>query len=347
MIISIYVQAIIFFTLFPCLSASSSTCISNPFVDYFRIVDPIDNQLVYKLFYSYMQTNALNKTLFLEHKDEFEICAKANNIEYCHNNIFDEFLIDFTSFNITNGSTVILQKTLIHNTLGLLCTSSITLNCCVSEEQVSDYEDEQRVIKLNEYKSLLLSHTSTSYNNPQTPSFCQTSSSVSYIIGIKSAALNYNRRQLIRTTWFTSLHPCTPVRFLIGQVDKNDIDLNTLLDLEQTLHGDLLLGTDDKLPVRDSYHSLPEKVLYFLSYILYTYLPDKIHRDIFPFDYLVVADDDVYVNTTHLHAYLTDHSAQIDKQSLYAGEVSYSLLVIYTICIYILSIYCFLLNLSS
>jgi hypothetical protein len=137
-------------------------------------------------------------------------------------------------------------------------------------------------------------------------------------LGIKSYALNFERRQAIRDTW---LHADFLSRlcayFIIGKPSRADA-LNALLK-EKEIYRDILLGSPAEIPVEDSYHTLPEKIMTFISWIIRKFAglkSEKVKK--FPFRYLVVCDDDVYVNITHLHHYL-DHYALSDR--FYGGEV--------------------------
>jgi len=93
---------------------------------------------------------------------------------------------------------------------------------------------------------------------------CSGDISNTYVIGIKSWALNFDLRQAIRDTWRRNLVKnkyC--VMFLVGTVSDDYIengDLNKLLEIENAFYGDLLL---EELNVYDSYKNLVKPYYFY------------------------------------------------------------------------------------
>ena len=160
-------------------------------------------------------------------------------------------------------------------------------------------------------------------------------------IGIKSSALHIHLRQAIRETWFVTIHTnnvecmssefCTKFSgscvyftpyFIIGRSEYNTTHVNSTvqseidayLSHEQLLFGDILLR--DQIDVIDSYHTLTQKTLQFIHYVVHN-ITHTTHRGV---DYVVMCDDDVYVDITELTSHLTtQHRNQPHRY--YAGEV--------------------------
>ena len=101
-------------------------------------------------------------------------------------------------------------------------------------------------------------------------------------------------------------------------------DVTTVLILENEVYGDLLL---EQVPVEDSYYNLLQKFESFLSWLS---LSSTFFKDVnylqqigqnpkyfFPFEFVVMCDDDVYINSSYLDFYIQKSA----KTRFYAGEV--------------------------
>lgn len=109
---------------------------------------------------------------------------------------------------------------------------------------------------------------------------------------VHSAADNFNKRRDIRETWGRS-DPRALLVFLIGAV--NATSLQDKIDLESTVHGDLVQGSFE-----DAYRNMTYKHVMALKWFTYN-CPDA--------RYLLKTDDDVFVNTPLMYNYLERPSA--------------------------------------
>ena len=130
--------------------------------------------------------------------------------------------------------------------------------------------------------------------------------------------MHFEERQAQRDTWIGrinndpifSRNSC--VFFILGGLDntKRSEEENNLirnaLKVEQGVYGDLLLG--EEIPVVDSYYSLVEKSCSFMRYAV----------ENFNFGYLMMADDDVFLDFEKVLYSLQARDAPIN---FYAGEV--------------------------
>lgn len=134
------------------------------------------------------------------------------------------------------------------------------------------------------------------------------------MIGVKSSVNAFEYRQAIRSAWSsrTQEDPDTCVFFLIGglnetqHAEKKAKKLNNALKNEQRIFGDLLLYPD--LPVIDSYYTLVEKTSKFMKFAVVNY----------KFSYLMICDDDVFLDVRALTTGLRDSAS---RTKFYAGQV--------------------------
>ncbi|KAJ1212781.1 hypothetical protein NDU88_000425 [Pleurodeles waltl] len=124
------------------------------------------------------------------------------------------------------------------------------------------------------------------------------------LILITSAPWHSEARQMIRTTWAANEQTSYPWQtvFLIGQT--YDREVTKMIWNEQQKFGDILVGN-----YLDTYRNLTRKVMHGLKWA----------RDRCQPEYILKTDDDCFVNTDGLPAFLTEHN--IIKTGLYVGSL--------------------------
>jgi len=145
-------------------------------------------------------------------------------------------------------------------------------------------------------------------------------------MGIKSASFHTQLRRVIRSTWLLTSRQLSPdiiilPFFLVGSYcdssgGVNESIVDDYLQYEQYAHKDLLLG--EEISALDSYHSLAEKVLGFVGWI--RALQHSLSSETSLLDFLVVCDDDVFVDVDQLRLFI-DEVRQSGTMSFYGGEV--------------------------
>ena len=133
------------------------------------------------------------------------------------------------------------------------------------------------------------------------------------LIGVKSAAQNLAQRRVIRETWWSGRVdlPCVRLAFIVG----NDPSRGDALRAEHARHRDLLLPPH--LNESDTYRGLINKTRGFLRWA-----QQQQQRNEWSWDFVFVADDDVYLRVDALLAMLRerqDGSGQ--SRRLYLGQV--------------------------
>ena len=116
------------------------------------------------------------------------------------------------------------------------------------------------------------------------------------LIGVKSSVNSFEYRQAVRRAWANGVdNSDVCVYFLIGGVNATAVGgtqkakrLELALKNEQRVYNDLLLQPD--LPVVDSYYTLVQKTSKFMKYAVAN----------FNFDYLMICDDDVFVDVDYV-----------------------------------------------
>lgn len=172
-------------------------------------------------------------------------------------------------------------------------------------------------------------------------------------IGIKSASLHAPQRFAIRSSWLRSLRVEFPLAasspsqvvflpfFLVGRSVEVPAgsEVWDLLAKEQALFGDMLLPPE--WDVEDSYFTLAEKTMRFITWLGDRFLlgafllPHVVAESHHRVHYLVLCDDDVYVDLPELAALLADSSTP--RRRLYAGEVQPPLYRCNALCYALLS----------
>ncbi|CAH2297401.1 beta-1,3-galactosyltransferase 5-like [Pelobates cultripes] len=112
-------------------------------------------------------------------------------------------------------------------------------------------------------------------------------------------------RKAVRETWAAPVTEATytwQVVFLIGRTV--DIELDWHIHKEQEAYGDILMGN-----YLDTYRNLTLKVMHGMKWASERCQPQ----------YILKTDDDCFVNTDHLPAFLANHN--MAKTGLYVGSV--------------------------
>ena len=333
----------------------------------FEISSPKHDTLVPDPVYLAAVGDVDNVEQFQSHNGKYHFCIHSydeeGNTMYqkCNLSVYDTHYVSINSASSrsSNGPRVI-EVSLMHVDVGLLCIDRVTVHCCVAKAKVdhsSDSENENEdqmedkakrdgfvayhnlhaILEDKEEKSNKAVYThqtalvieSTLHKYRACDGSHSHSSSplkpLNVFIGIKSSALNIGLRQAIRSTWFTLLTSegmrCRAVNyvplFLIGSSSHAAANetIAALLQREQERYADLLLGSVDQLDVYDSYYNLPDKVLSGIAWIMNLFSPSPI-SPISPIspttptsphpipDYIIICDDDVYLDTFTLSQYL-------------------------------------------
>lgn len=125
------------------------------------------------------------------------------------------------------------------------------------------------------------------------------------LILVPSSPLNFKNRRVIRQTWGTdySMNKTWRTMFLLGQ-PQHPTEMK-YLSVESTIYGDIIQGSQT-----DSYYNLTLKTEMGLEWAV----------KYCDFDFLLKADDDVFVNTFKLLNYL--RKPDTPKIKLYLGNVA-------------------------
>ena len=264
------------------------SCIPNDVVDELKISFPEDGKLVEKHF-------TLAAGLFCFDTDkckglvkDWYVCLNVTGYDelQCNNPIFDELPVELVS----NQEYQSLSISLCNDEFGCICSSSITVQCCIEETNKVSLKEAEQLEKL-EYMKYQLRNELTSEITLQTKQVpvCWvnhpwSTSLKSLYIGIKSSAFNYVKREAIRNSWLRTLRsePNLSLRvcvyFILGEVIPSTKypGLVDMLAEEQSHFHDLLFG--DVIPVPDSYYTLTNKTLAFLRFIQGLQHPDSTDR---------------------------------------------------------------------
>jgi hypothetical protein len=288
------------------------------------------------------------------HEEEFkrqiidgsiELCVSSQKTGFkeCNLNVLNELKMDPTKFSGSHSDVQGFDMTLdlVHATPSsrlTACHIELSLFCCISDDYFKEEEEyrlQQKALALYSHiKALSVEVDSVFIRNPMWHCWPR-GESVHYVIGIKSFALNFDLRDAIRKTWIADLTDNVCVVFLVGRPKSVErVDVESLLQVEQALYGDLLLS---ELGAHDNYKHLVSCKYFLLSTIVISIatlfhnfsLIMKIDKTVNFFhwsletfnlsssSYVIVSDDDVYVNISHLNLYLS--TAPISR--FYAGEM--------------------------
>jgi hypothetical protein len=193
---------------------------------------------------------------------DYCVSSRKTGFKQCNLNVLEELLV-YTS-NFATVSTHVESfnmkfELIIHNTESpthTICALELSLLCCVPDNYFKDEEHnnlKQKALIYHAHTSALLAEVDGLVSrNPMW--HCWPRQNVSYIIGIKSFALNFDLRDAIRKTWFKDLSYGACVVFLVGHPNSfSGIDVEAQLHVEQALYGDLLVS---ELGTRDGYEYL-------------------------------------------------------------------------------------------
>ncbi|CAM9381428.1 unnamed protein product [Chrysoparadoxa australica] len=142
---------------------------------------------------------------------------------------------------------------------------------------------------------------------------CDKSQKLLLLVGIKTTVGHFEERQALRETWLGAgkATPEVCVWFAVGEPPLEGEEASLLrlaLEAEQLRYGDLLTGSNG-LVVQDSYTSLVEKTTGLMSFACEHY----------DFEYLLMSDDDIYLQLDKLLGALREESTP--KEGFYAGQV--------------------------
>lgn len=322
-----HVYAIVLCNLVVVLSLSA--CIPNPVITDLHILAPVNNALVAKTYYTKLSADIkLNVAEFNLHQHEYHICATAtigNGVDQaqvfheCGRSVFGQGAVQATEG--WNDLTLAVY----HNTTKL-CQVNVTVACCADAASSREFEERKQQQRLADFHQagkeieLRLSHQ---HQRNVYLDKLKDRNIIDIRIGIKSSALNLPKREAIRATWLKNIYDAMTANeqfriqpyFLIGNSTLAHMDNSVLnvLRREKEVHGDVLLA--EQLPVADRYTSLGEKVLGFLSWL------HKSSQQPTDRDFVIICDDDVYVDVWQLKQYLSSLSASRPTGSFYGGEV--------------------------
>ena len=269
-----------------------------PLIDKMMIENPLNNSLVPEYFYLRMKMAVVDAERFTEvvSRGYLHFCitsaTEAGKMmkRKCDMNILEEVRINTDEFlvndhprsktpNDQEGYEFFLLRFDVLSTDPLmgnhseplpLCAVSLKLACCAPKMYMDAKKREQKeekVARYNAYISHLVSNEALIPTSSKVAWNCDIGGDVSrgrgreggVIIGIKSAALNFELREATRRTWLsaiaeTEMNICFCVRFLIGSFNGSEheaslgeelvIDVKRLLETERALYGDILLGEE-------------------------------------------------------------------------------------------------------
>jgi len=271
-------------------------------------------------FLSYLQTTDHPISWGIWH----QFCSgKPRESKRCGLAVFDEH-----AYSPMESVQTIIEISLMHNEMGLLEQETVIVMCSNIYHHPTIDQDITQL--LDPIQSFLSFWDRNKYRLPSNSTSNTTLTSpnpINIIIGIKSFALNSIQRLTIRQTWLKNTvyntyntqfgHisiKYTPY-FLIGNSPNAPNGSNTLfyLQLEHSTYADMMLSP--LLDVVDSYFTLTDKTLAFLQFL-----------DGSKMDFLIMCDDDVYVDLQELSHIVSRRL--IPQQRYYSGEVSYCLTIL-------------------
>lgn len=343
---------------------SNFTCHENGFVHSITTSTPHHSLLVQNVFQSTLIATVWDIDQFVKYGSEFSVCLTVTRLsvtkqiadtlaqsvedltsvkeavirnsvsssyfedifdESCHSDVFGHY-----SIRAASGINHINLRLNYGNEV--ICNGSLLVFCCLAdfpeflESSTKQHEKDILGNYLNNSKHILSSDP-ISLRAPETNPNRQ--GKLRIIIGIKSFSLNIHLRNIIRRTYIQRIKqimsdiPEVEISyyFLIGYSPFISSNRSVQFNLfqEKFLYEDILL--EDELPIEDNFYLLTEKVVSFLSWVWKKKLL---------FDYLLITDDDTYLNIYSLIHLLVNQQekrlSQINLQdySYYAGEVYYS-----------------------
>jgi hypothetical protein len=318
----------------------SSKCQPNAFINKLDLLLPLSNSLVHNPYYTKLSAEVSGDlAVFRSIQDEFHLCAHVttNNengivevFHECGRSVFGQGAVP-----AVEGDNM-LTVSLFHNSTQL-CEVSVTVRCCINQDTIAAMEKARKEAVMADF--LLIGRQLTEQvaqlgvlpDASRTPaarlaSALREQHSMNVLVGIKSSALNLVKRNSIRATWLRDIeqensaflgaafHPF----FLIGPPSSgsHNASIEEILEVEYAFYQDTLrpeLGPVHGVPVTDSYWTLGEKVLSFAKWGL-GQIPEG------TMGYVVICDDDVFVDTWQLQRHLAGLS-ESQTSTYYAGEV--------------------------
>jgi len=341
-----------------------TSCIPNDFIRSFQLIYPLDGTEVASVYYHRMEAElVIGIDEFHSRNNEFHVCLRAHSLPNEGNvaiSIFDKCGLSGLDTVPVPGRPGwnYLEVTIVHGGLEL-CHTSVTVHCCTNQTSGSNAPESESA-ELSSYRFMLEELRSADQTSVlrSTVSFncsehwknalkgmlrgLNRSTSMIVFVGIKSASFHTQLRRAIRSTWLITsrqLYPDIAILpfFLVGRYRDsmgsssiNESTVHEYLQYEQYVYKDLLLGEEISAPY--SYHTLAEKVLGFVGWIRALQLSLSSGVDGGPsrtgvaslMDFLVVCDDDVFVDVDQLKSFIGGLRRPEDA-SFYGGEVSSSL----------------------
>ena len=314
------------------------TAAGKVLVETITIANPLNNSYIPNYLYLRLVATVYDEKAFVSmvSNGEVDLCISNKKHKRCGFNVLEEIRIDpYIYLDSNNGDSDDEDRTLqlqfnlrrrsSHSFDSHICTATLNLKCCVRDEvfeEQSNVKRKKQVLEYSNFIDSIIEHEPIfTTRRPSSWSNCDERNIV-YLMGIKSYALNFQLRQAIRNSYLSEdmksidmdYYPGKKcARFIVGTVEGSTVhdapNINHLLQMEQAVFGDLLLN--DEIPgVIDSYHNLVRKVMAFLNWL----------SDNNPPKYVIITDDDVYVNMSDLTLFLS--SAPVEK--LYTGETIYN-----------------------
>lgn len=316
------------------------TCITNGFINTLDVLYPMENVLVHNPYYTKLSAEiVMDAAEFTKKQQEFHICARATmdigteRVEIykeCGRSVFGQGAV------YGKEGVNFLELSLHHNNTKL-CEVNVTVHCCADAVSAGAALEAKKLATLKSFISTGSDFERrvqqggaqlTSYESASDRLTFPSGSVLNVVIGIKSSAMYSAKRQSIRSTWFKQAEYLSKDNikivpfFLVGNSSTahTNATISRLLSYEQLLHQDLLLADD--LPVTDSYLTLGQKVLAFMKWI-------SVHSDGERVDFVIMCDDDVYIDVRQLVQYLLHlrHSPGGGTR-FYGGEVTIAVFIL-------------------
>ena len=318
-------------------NATDKSCIANDLVDDLKITSPEQGQLVERYFplaaglYCY----EAEKCKILAAK--WHVCLNVTGYDkiMCDNPIFDLLPVEL----ISNQEHQELTISLCNDEVGCICSNTITIRCCLEENDAKAQKQVEQQQKL-EYMKYQLQNEVKDDNviqTKQTPScWINHPSGLSLknlYIGIRSSAFNYVKRKAIRNSWLRTLRSepllsqTICVYFVLGEVRPSSAHPGLLdyLYIEQSHFHDMLF--DDMIPVEDKYSILSYKLLAYIQFIHMLQIQIKhsnnsnSNSNSIDKQYVMIIDDDVYMDILRWAVVLLQSDTYPSKR-FYGGRVS-------------------------
>lgn len=264
----------------------------------------------------------------IQHETDSSLSSSPLSFERC-----DVLLFDTTVVRGFPGLTDVTVR-LFHHRREVLCQASVVVLCCEEDHPDIASSESAKSHLLTTFLTTsmsLLTSLPTPHRrhapilSPPPPLPTDSTVVLEVVVGVKSFALNAEKRQSIRQNLQRRAQQYGDVVrlsffFLVGWSPfvAEDPRVQHLLAEEKEVHGDVLL--EEELPVEDNYLTLTDKVMTFLAWL------EGGSDTRAKADFVVISDDDTYVSVPSLLTLLLeekDKMRQAPRQyHWYAGEVS-------------------------